>query len=614
MTSLTKELLSAMRSILDLSKQLGKPTVDHVTEEQLQRGYEVSKLASRQPQTVPITPLMANALSAFGDLKDGERLGVSTPETRAEKFFHQAMDLALHAYFPSTGNYDEDKPLTDFEHYCVQCRHNLKDNMRDVQEGQQEQREEAVVTYSAETSQDIVFKLLQNDPVFEKAVEVVFNMLPQVRASEDFVEINLPFMSKHSNVSAPYWQNDQNDAGDGQTYAQKTMDIAKSIKTAFELWKYNISTMYGRNQRGKGRLLIAVSRIVNLWLNRLEAVEIEQYRERSPLFVGYGDDLLLKQAFLRINEDTQRLGLKARNVDQSAFDAHVAKGFILLVGAMSILKANGQRSKEIAKIRAAFALTTILVDGLSNEAIIIFGRIFSGFIDTNRGGGIVSAIISAYNYMVQDKSWSRYCYETRYPMLVMGDDNLAVYKVFSKERMVNIMKKLGFEVNPAKDEFGITFLQYRLFEDPDTRELVMAYAFPRVVRPMLFKERPVGLGPTGWEISWWQQLFKLVECLRALKAAVNLVLPFDKNGLMLDVPIPEIISNIQKEDEERKAKDKHFVSTWEKIYDGDPQKERFMRELRAGNSGFLYDLQQKIKSAVDPDFYRSIGVRFPTIR
>nr|QAA77647.1 RNA-dependent RNA polymerase [Kumba picobirna-like virus] len=608
-----KRLISLMQQIDAEVHKMPKPDIP----ETIQRGLDVSKAASAQQDLVEMTPLFRNALEKFDGFTEDSRLRVNDPETKAEKWFHEATEVLLTKFNGTSKVYDENKPLLSVDHYNVQCWQNNKENWRDIQPGQADERLAAAEEYTKATDSKRVFDLLERDKLFQKAVLLVLNALPEVRASEEFLEINLPFMSKHTNVNDPFWQNDRNLAPDGRTYAQVTMDMARKIKSGKELYKYNLSTMYGRNQRGKGRLIIAVSRIVNLWLNRLEAKEIDAYRKKCSLFVGYGDDKALKEALRQMVTECLTSGLKMRNMDQSRYDRHVSYGFILLLGAMSIVKANGARSKDIAFWRAVLMSKTYLVNGLTGQIKEIFGRIFSGFIDTNRGGGIINAIITTYCCMKQDPNYSSYVYDLIYYMLVMGDDNCFVYKILDHKKMIEDMKILGFDVNPEKDEYGPMFLQYRLFEDPQTHEQVMAYPWTRVVRSMLFKETGRGLGPAGWTLAFWQQLSKLIEYPLALKIATNLILPFDREGLMLDRPVSEIIDMIQEEDRAKLEEAKtvrqanRVTITADKLNDGDPTKSRFAESLSQGGSGYLTDLQAKIREARDPNFLASLGIRVP---
>nr|UDL14465.1 MAG: putative RNA-dependent RNA polymerase [Picobirnaviridae sp.] len=619
-----QEVISLMRSI---QAEMTKTKLPEITEEYKSKGFESSRRGASQPTLVAMSPLMKNALEHYGDKPKEEpndqenqerwRLKVDDPLTKAEKAIASNIKQLLFKYNGSSNVYDESKPLDSVEHYNVQCHQNFKENMRDIQPGQAKTREKLAHDYAKPTSNTIdqIIKMIETNPVFQKAILLVMNQLPEVKASSEIREINAPFMTKHSGVGAPYWKNDRSvDENTGLTYAQITMNDAEKIKDDPNEWyKFNISTMYGRNQRGKGRLLIAVSRILNLVLNQLEAVEIDAYKKKSPLFVGYRDDRELKRALTIMYEECIENGLKCANEDYTTFDYTVGQGIIVLVGAISIYKANGSRSKRIALKRAVFATHTLLLDGLSDEVLKILGRVFSGFIDTNRGGGVGNATMMTTCCMNQDPKYSDLVYLLTYYMMVMGDDNLHVYRTLDRKVLAQDMKKLfGAVINEDKYEFGLVFLQYRLFRDPTTKQLVMAYAWDRVVRSMLMKEESKGLGPVGWTYAWYQQLAKLIEYKPALYLAVNLLIVFDENKFFLDVPIKELNNRLKLEDEkafnELKTDNqkRKFRSTWDALYDGDPSKARF----REDNPSYLEEIQAAIKEVYDPHFYQKHNLAY----
>lgn len=614
---LIKEIMRVMDEIDHRARRLRLP--EQIVN--LEVGYHSSWMASKQETEVAMTPLMKNALELCGDIPTGDtkwRLKVGDPETKAEKWFHSAMETLLTKFNGTSKVYDENKPLLSKDHYDVQCWQNLKENMRDIQPGQADERRKAANEYTVETKAVGIKEKLLKDPVFQKSVELVFKHLPDVKASNEFLEINLPFMTKHTNVGYPFWQNDRNPVdGTNQTYAQLTMDIAKKTPLA-DLWKYNVSTMYGRNQRGKGRLLIAVSRIVNLSLNRLEAKEIEAYRNKSDLFLGYKDDAALKEGLTKMVDYCLPRGLKQRNNDQSRYDRHVSYELILLMNAIRCIKAQGSLSKEIALTRAALSTKSILINGLSKTDKKIYGRIFSGFIDTNAGGGIINAIITTYCIMKQDPDYAALIYDSPYYMLVMGDDNNFIYRNLNHSEFEKDMKSLGFDVNMEKDEFGPMFLQYRLFKDPDTNDLVMCYPWTRVVRSMLFKEQGKGLGPAGWYIAFLQQMAKCIEFKPAFKILVNLLIPFDKNHFFTNMSIADVIKMMKEEDAAKlaeattEAQRRRVESTIDKLYDGDPSKSRFHESLNNGGKGLLEELHEAVKSAVDASLLKSAGITVPS--
>lgn len=446
---------------------------------------------------------------------------------------------------------------------------------------------------------------------------LILDMMPAVRASDQIREIDLPFMTKHTGVGFKWWRNDRTvDPKTGKTYGEITMSTAEQIKDMYDEWdKWNVSTMYGRNQRGKGRLLIAVSRVLNLLLNQLEGVEIPTYKTKFPMFAGYRDDEELKKVLINIGEACESKGLKCANEDYSSFDFTVGQGILALVGALSIMKANGSRSKKIALKRAAYAQKTLLVDGLSKKILKILGRIFSGFIDTNRGGGLANAIQMTYEMMELDPKYSDLIYELDYYMLVMGDDNLHVYRDIPGFRQLlskNMKQHFGGIINEAKYEFGPIFLQYRVFRDPATKEYVMVYAWTRVIRSMLMKEEAKGLGPVGWTYAFYQQLWKLYEFKEAFSIAVNLLVVFDNNKFYMDTPISQLNEMLKKEDADAMAKAKtdaqkrRVSTTWDRLADGDPSKARFTGE----NVGLLEKIQARIREVYNPNFYNQHGLQW----
>lgn len=608
-----EEIIRVMNEIDSQAKALKPPR--HVGD--LSRGFEVSEKAMGQEEYVQMTPLMKNALEIFGDKPAGDddwRLKVNDPQTKAEKWFNEAINTLLTKFNGTQKVYDENLPLLDERHYNVQCWQNVHDDFRQIQPGQAEERKEAAEEYTRATRSIGLIQKIKNDPVLQKAILLVFNQLPEVKASNQFLEINLPFMNKHSNVGYKWWQNDRNLVeGTSQTYAQMTLQVAEKVQEK-DLDDWNISTGYGRNQR-KGRLLIAISRVANLWLNRLEAIEIAMYKRKSSLFLGYGNDQDLKQGLTKMVSYAEQHGLKMRNNDQSRFDRHVSYEWLLLMNAISVIKAQGALSKRIAMKRAVLSTKTWFINGLTGKLETFYGRIFSGFIDTNRGGGIINALITTYCVMKQDPKYAEHVYNADYYMLVMGDDNNFLYKNLDHKQFEKDMDSLGFKVNMEKDEFGPMFLQYRLFRSNDA--LVMAYAWVRVVYSMLMKEEGKGLGPAGWYIAWLQQMSKCIEFQPAFKILVNLLIPFDDNHFFTDKSIAEVVTMMNEEDRAKEAEAKtdaqkrRYMSTLDKLRDGDPMKSRLVESIEQGGKGYLEELHEAVKQAVDPNLLREAGIRVP---
>lgn len=599
-----------MDEIRDGAKDLSEP---NITSQVLKNGFQVSKMACSQPDEVAMSPLMKNMLERAGDLKHGERLRYDSPETKAEKWLHKVEEAALLRYNADGKNgYNMSLPLDSKQFYDVDCYDNLKDNQRMIVPGLEEQRKENAIKFSEIPEEIGVRSLLLNDVVFRKAVEIVMDLLPKVAASKEFREVNLPFMTKHSNVGYPYFRNDRRIVPKtNETYAELTMK--QSMQTPLsKLHDYNVAALYGRNQ-GKGRLIIGTSRIINLSLNRLESREIEAYKRKCSLFAGYNDDVYLKRVLTQILEDCKAKGLKCANWDQKGYDLHVAPDLIQLLGAISVLKCNGKLGRDIALERAILMQKTYAVNGMTNQLDEIYGRIFSGFIDTNRGGGIINAIVTLYNVMKQDPSYSEVAYDLAWFMLVMGDDNLFVYSILNHDQYVADMAKLKFEVHPDKQQYGVFFLQYRLFTDPETNQLIMSYPWTRVLRSMVFKETSKGLGPYGWTAAFLQQLSKLAENPTAFKIVLNILMPYDDFKFGYNMSVDQLVAGIAKEDKLAKEKDPSATSTAEKLYDGDPSKARQFRRSPTGeielDGNFYAEVLAKVKMYYDPRFLFDLGYK-----
>nr|UDL14515.1 MAG: putative RNA-dependent RNA polymerase [Picobirnaviridae sp.] len=598
-----KEIIQNYRKILSEARKLPNPLP--LTEEQKAEGIRVSKMGSSAPKEVPMTPLMSEILRRTKEkTNDKWRLSVDAPTTKGEKWVDTVTKQLLAKFNgPETTKYDESLPIDSFQHYNVGCWRNYKKNLRDVQPGQDKQRVEMAERYSRATQAMDLISKLEHDEVFQKAVMLVCDALPSVKANNEWNLVSQPFMNKDANVTYPFFRNDRAvDPKTGKTYGQLSVELAKKVGLK-NVYNYNYTTMFGRNQKGKGRLICATSRVPNVIFNQLEAEEIKAYREKSPLFVGYKDDKGLKEALIKMKDQCLEHGLKCRNVDQNKYDLHVNEAFIILVAAISMMKANGSKSKEIALKRGAMMTKTWLINGLTDKVMIIYGRIFSGFIDTNRGGGIINAIAVLYGVMDQNPDHSKWVYMLLYWMLVMGDDNLFVYKNLDYNKFKETLKSIGFDVEDSKDEYGLFFLQYRLFKPASGQDHVMCYPWPRVLRSLLMKEMKKGLGKYGWELAWWQQISKCIEYPEALSILVNFVAYLDEEKLCLNMPIGELLQKVEQEDREAMSKlntsnqKSKFTSTFDKLSDGDPQKVRF------GESEYLANLQKKMREVYDPNFW-----------
>lgn len=303
------------------------------------------------------------------------------------------------------------------------------------------------------------------------------------------------------------------------------------------------------------------------------------------------------------------------NIDYHRYDKHVVRNLIILMGAISMYKCADERSRKLAATRAALMTKTWLIAGTKGKVVEVFGRIFSGFIDTNRGGGVMNAINMTYLVMLQDQHFIRdIVSQMRYWMLVMGDDNLVAVnpKVFSLSKLQTDAKMMNFEIDdPAKLAFGVKFLQYRVFEWKG--RLVMIYPWTRVLLSALMKERASGLGPCGWTLSTYQQLAKLMEAPEFLAPVVNIIAYFDEQHLMLDKTIAQITEGVKAEDAEAAKKDKRATSTSDRLFDGDPSKAEQFNADGTIKASYFEPVQAAIKAVYDPQFFSKLSIAVPKL-
>lgn len=609
--AITQELIANMREIESFSRTLPKASLNG---QQVARGLEVSARACAQPGEVAMSPYCKDLLTRFGDIKDDERLLVGAKATKAEEWLTRAVTQYL---LTKTGHkldkYDTSKSLVDVEHYWRDCWDNVKQgtDWRQIQPGMEKQRQEMLLRFTRPTRSTQLVRNLY-DPEFSTAVELVLNELPNVVATNDWVEPSMPFQRKLTNVGAPWFNRAPNiDRMTGKSYGQLAMELSKKIGNNWgTLAKYYMICAFGRNVRGKGRLIQGVPRVVNISFNRLEMNEIEAYKYKSPLFAGYSSRSDLKDILIKMFEDADKVPLAMANYDFSWYDETVSRDDLLLLGAMSMHKAKNSLGKEIAKVRAAFMLQSQILDGMSQQIRPVFGRIFSGELDTNRGGGIINAYNNTASCIHQDRNYVAHVSRLRYRMLVMGDDNLMVIpRDWDEQAHVKFMASRGYEVNPDKKAWGVFFLQNRLFKIDQTYH--MAYPFPRVVRQTLFREDSAGLGPYGWLITAYQQLEPLVDYADALRFPANLLWQLDRQHLALDQSVSQIVEGIKSEDQKAyselrtEAQRRQFRSTFTKKDDGDPQKSEFMADLESGGSkGYIANIQSKLRQVIDPNFFK----------
>lgn len=568
----------------------------HIDSNVLETGLKVSKQALFSTEDVALTPYTRNMMEkmdpSIKELKAGD------PETKMEKYLTQKTLEILEKYCgKEKTNYDKSKSVTDIDHYYVDCWRNFKrgDQIRHVEPGMNKQRQKNFEKFEKPIDEIGIHKLFNSDVKFDLTLKILNEMIPHVKSSDKWEEVNLPFMNKHTNVGYPYFKNDRLiDVKTGLTYGQLTSKVAKGLSPQ-QVVNYPF-VAFGRNLRRKARPILGGSRIQALVYNQLEKKEIEDYKISSPLFIGYNDDIVLKEKMVKLAKWLETNdGYTVMNRDFAAFDTTVSPDLRRLIDAITVTKTVDKRGKDIAFWRGVSHYRSQLINGLTGNIRRIYGRIFSGEIDTNAGGGKVNAFVNIYSILHFDPSWLTISKQLTKvgtsPLWVMGDDNLLVQpkKLDDKKYSSFIKTNFKMDVSSEKGEFGIFFLQRRLFKRNNS--FVMITPFTRVIRSLASKEMRKGLGPAGWTLATYMLLAQLIEWPELLLDVARIFAPYDEYRLGTVWTVKQLTKLVAIEDKEAIEKgNRKSMSTFLKLNDGDPLKSRWFNSDGSVNEGIVSDI------------------------
>lgn len=607
-------------------------------------GLDLSARVCAQPETVVATPLMKNLLVAFGDVdqhQDPETGEWSTDklptgkESKAVAWINEVVQRCLAKFNGAEAHdYPDDLPIDNIRYYDIDCWNGWKDKVWDIQPGQADERKKRFLEYGSpktNASVDYVAKLLASDDVLRKAVLTEMDLIPTVTASQDVNAISDPFMSKGTGVSYPFYRNDRTVVpGSKETYGQYTIRLVeeanrKGWDSLKELALQNsVYTGYPRNQRGKGRALIAQSRLTNLVINMVNGPEMELWKANTFEGIAFQDEETIRRELSKLLDAGLRTG--AANLDYSAWDYNLGEGWLCLQDAMRYLKATDQRTRDLIELRYVCNTNVLFVDGPNHKIHKVYGRQMSGYDDTTLGNTTAQRVISRYCAMKASRDYTKQVSDPNdgHCIIAVGDDVCLLINWEDVPRFVRIANDVCKVVihEDEKHAKGVMFIQWRAFrENGETR---IAYNWPRVLRSMLSKEDAKGLGRGGWTLAFYQQLGKLLQVPdRGLNVVVSITAACDQHHLSLDVPVGEILSWVKAEDEarvktsatNRSAKMLRKNTTAERLYNGNPN----LPGVKEGPNGLEIDgayfqrVQEKLRSVYDPHFLSRIGLKNPDL-
>lgn len=602
MNSLRSKLKDNMMMLLaDLKVYLNRRKSYSPNQDAIQEGWRLSNLVLREPTTLIWTPWMKNIMEHFKEVVPTDpRAGV----TKAELWIESETKKLLNKYCTTKNKEyyvrDDKEPDLSYDYYATDCWRNFKvsTELRHIKPNMNKDRKVAFSKFMQPFNLNNITADIPEDIV--KAYSIIDHVMPTAVPTRNIRSVNQPFMSKHSNVGYPYFKNDQAKK-DGLTYAEITLRDAHRTKLADAMmYPYTALT---RNMRQKARPILGSSRIFNLLCNQWTGPQIEAIKTKSPIFGAYRSAESLKKEMLVMVDMAREMRIKLKdptimlyNRDFSQFDTTIRPEYKLWTAAFNMTKVSGSYAdqklgKEIISASVVSTLVNDLVYGyapLSHPIISIFGRILSGEIRTNTDGGLDNGTLTfATYYALQEKSVNNlldqlylYAKQGKPVTQVCGDDNLGFTNDVIQSRLPKLIKdKYGLVVNNDKGELGAFFLQRRVCNLSDGRT-IMITPFTRVIRSLVTRENPTGIGPGGWILMAWSLLYQLIEFPELFKDVARLFIPFDKYELGRKLSIRQLIEMVKSED--AKVNSSRFQSTKDKLNDGDPIKQEIYAEIFSG--------------------------------
>lgn len=569
-SKLLPQLVAEVKEVKKLHAQQPKLEIQG---SEIRKGLEVSRLAMQDVEFVNLTPYGKQWYRRADNTPEG-KLKVTDAETKFERELTEVTQQILKE-FVGDELLDYPNDIFSFDNYRVDCWRNFKKGIeiRHVVSNMNEKREEEFRKFSKPLSKPKLYEITQSE---QDGLQLIDELIPTVKSSDAWEDLNSMFRRKHTNVGYPWFRNDRAvDPKTKLTFGQLADREAKKLSPHMVV-NYPF-TAFGRNQRGKARPILGGSRLQALVFNQLEAPEIAAYKEKSLIFKGYLSRDELKPWLIKMGQYAAKNNLTIINRDYSKYDTTVPQELRVLIGSISTIKAQDKKGKDIARCRILSSMKSSLIDGLSNEMYPIYGRIFSGEIDTNAVGGKINCYVTLSS-LIEDNPRNKDVFWDLIkngipPILVMGDDNLTI-SLPAKKLSTIIKQRYGMVVSEEKGEANVFFLQNRVCFSKSKHELIMVTPFTRLIRTLINKERPVGLGPFGWTLATIQILSQLIEWPELMWAVTErIILPNDEYKLYLNRTWDYIIEGISKEDTDAaREQGPQFQSTLSKLDDGDPLK------------------------------------------
>lgn len=275
----------------------------------IKAAINVSATANQKPYLEAMTPWFKNMLKEHdGRDKASNPLKVGDPITKAEVAVNEWVESLLIKYNKDGQNRKYTGLRADLvakRNYDVDCWVNFKTSWRQQALDGLEQVTERSHLFTGRTDSKPSMKYFI-DPLMNLAIRVVMEGIPEFVSTTDIVDINTAFMTKHTNVGAPYFRNDKAIVpGTTKTYADLCLEDAKKITGLSDIQNLRVAALFSRFTNGKGRAIMGTSRIANMYFNQVLGPAIVACKNLSPWMLGYNDKEFIRSRMITLHDMRQ---------------------------------------------------------------------------------------------------------------------------------------------------------------------------------------------------------------------------------------------------------------------------------------------------------------------
>lgn len=453
-----------------------------------------------------------------------------------------------------------------------------------------------------------------------ESIQVVLHHLnmPKFQTNFEPKYVSGLFAAHSSNVGFPFYANEMR-VVNNQTYRDHTVEWTKRLNAKYGAsWMATVpATIIGRDQPAgldmaipnnisfeellhrlddarykpsKARPVFAISRIVNNNIAPIIHGIIHQpHFLNTPEFCGFRDRNDRLSYYKRFDDMANELGLIPVNVDFASFDASISPEMMMIAHDIIFdwveLKHAPDKLKE--SVMASAIYTKYFIQNPANGKIL-YGmknaNIPSGISTTGLSGFIIAAIVITYALIkVYGKSYINSLFNAArskqtFAWAGLGDDFMTLIRNLSDLKQIAKICERDFGMSISVDSYktavGVDFLQEHYFEGK------VYYPLGRVWRSLLYTERPKGLGPYQWTMTYFNILNNIRDNTQDDKRLTQYqIIKYDRSRLgranvktQASISIPEFMGLLKQELLQQ------GLTAKQALWDGDPSKEDLYSE------------------------------------